>query len=371
MEARAIEVAKGRVFGFPLLPHLGTQHSIIKIAETETGGGGGPSPALLNFCRFLVASVFFTPWLPSPTAGDGRDGETVSSPVGWEGGKGTENEGEGSEKGPLAGLFQRAPPELGPSTWRAGVELGFWMFLGYALQAVGLETTSASRSAFLLYLNVKFVPFFARVLLGRDISLATWVSALLAVAGTFLLSNDGSPPVEGDLWSIAAAAASAIFILRLEGAAGKFPAAALNAASLFAVAGFCGVWLVADTFREAWRDGAGMPKLGVQLERWKGELSGPGRETAGEAVVYLGVVTTALSNFIQTVGQRRVPAETAALIFATDPVWAALFAYLWLGETLGAQGLAGAALILGAAVSQQVGLLGSGNPKEDSERQVE
>ena len=80
----------------------------------------------------------------------------------------------------------------------AGVELGLYTFLGFALQAVGLETTTASRSAFLLYLNVKFVPFLAAGLLKRKITPTTWISASLALGGTCLLSFDGSPPNVGD-----------------------------------------------------------------------------------------------------------------------------------------------------------------------------
>lgn len=40
--------------------------------------------------------------------------------------------------------------------WRYGLELGIYMFLGYAFHAIGLETTSASRSGFLLYFNLNF-----------------------------------------------------------------------------------------------------------------------------------------------------------------------------------------------------------------------
>ena len=70
--------------------------------------------------------------------------------------------------------------------WRWGVEMGLWMFLGFAFQAIGLEYTTAQRSGFLLYLNVKFVPFLAFLLLGRHISAATWASALAAVAGSIM-----------------------------------------------------------------------------------------------------------------------------------------------------------------------------------------
>lgn len=68
---------------------------------------------------------------------------------------------------------------------------------------------------------------------------------------------------------------------------------------------------------------------------------------------YLAVVTTALTNWMQAVGQRSVPAERAAVIYAMDPVYAAGFAYLLLGETLGPAGVLGAGIITGAALWSQ------------------
>lgn len=101
---------------------------------------------------------------------------------------------------------------------------------------------STSRSAFLLYLNVKLVPFFAYVLEGRSISIPTWISAFLAFVGTVLLSSDGTPPNVGDLWSVLAAATSAMFILRLEKYSGRCDASKLNSANLWITAGLCGLW---------------------------------------------------------------------------------------------------------------------------------
>lgn len=56
---------------------------------------------------------------------------------------------------------------------------------------------------------------------------------------------------------------------------------------------------------------------------------------------------------MQALGQRSVPAERAAVIYAMDPVYAAGFAYLLLGETLGPAGFAGATVITGAALWSQ------------------
>ena len=75
---------------------------------------------------------------------------------------------------------------------------------------------------------------------------------------------------------------------------------------------------------------------------------------SGWAVLYLGLVTTALCNWLQTLGQREVGAEQAALIFALDPVWGAFFAKVILDEGLGPQGLFGGGLIISAAAASQL-----------------
>lgn len=88
---------------------------------------------------------------------------------------------------------------------------------------------------------------------------------------------------------------------------------------------------------------------------------------------YLAVVTTALTNWMQAVGQRNVPAERAAVIYAMDPVYAAGFAYLLLGETLGPAGLVGAGIITGAALwsqgTQMAAADGGGGDGGDAEGQ--
>ena len=71
------------------------------------------------------------------------------------------------------------------------------------------------------------------------------------------------------------------------------------------------------------------------------------------AVAYLGVVTTALTTWLQAVGQRTVPGPQASLLYTMEPVWASLFAWLIAGESFGPTGWAGAALILAAAVGSQ------------------
>ena len=59
-------------------------------------------------------------------------------------------------------------------------------------------------------------------------------------------------------------------------------------------------------------------------------------------------MTTAVAQWLQARGQARVSAQDAAIIYALDPVYAAAFSWLLLGEELGSRGYAGALLVLGA-----------------------
>ena len=151
----------------------GSQHSIIKYT-LQQGANDSLQAACLNLVRFGLAGICFSPWLPAV---------------------------QPERQGVRARL-----------EWRAGAELGFWLFLGFCLQAAGLLYTTAQRSGLLLYLNVKLVPFFAWSIFGRAVPLSAWLSALAAFLGTLLVAMDdaaGVDPNVGDVLSLLAAAASA------------------------------------------------------------------------------------------------------------------------------------------------------------------
>ena len=289
----------------------GSQHAIIKEVVADA------SPSSTNAARFLIAAVASLPFLPGTP-------------------------------------WRQSTAATASATWKDGLELGGWSFLGFALQAIGLQYTTASRSAFLLYLNVKFVPLLALLLYGRRSSGRTWLSAALAFVGTALLSYDGSPPNLGDAWSLAAALASACFILRLEEAAStRAPAEELNAATIVTSALLTSLWCAGELLLLP--DGGG-------LERAH-ELSAALWAQAAP-LTYLALVTTFAAQWLQALGQSRVRAQDAAVIYALDPVYAAGFSYLLLGESLGTQGLAGAAVVLAAVLVSRGAVAGGGDEAE-------
>jgi drug/metabolite transporter (DMT)-like permease len=62
------------------------------------------------------------------------------------------------------------------------------------------------------------------------------------------------------------------------------------------------------------------------------------------------VVATAGMLFLQAMAQRHVSADKAALIYALEPVFAAVFAWLWLAEVLTVQAAIGGAMVVFAVV---------------------
>jgi drug/metabolite transporter (DMT)-like permease len=215
----------------------------------------------------------------------------------------------------------------GRRLWLAALELGVLLWIGYATQTIGLQYTTVGRSAFITSLHVIFVPAFAG-LLGRSARPAIWLAAAMALAGVGLLSHDGSPPNAGDWWTVACAISWAVYITRMETFAKALPATALTAAHLWVVAVLSAAW-----------------SIGAR------EQLGPIPWTA---ILYLGLAATAVTTWLQAVGQRCVSAPQAAVLYTMEPVWAAMFGWFVLHERLGPAGWVGAALTLAAALLTQV-----------------
>lgn len=321
----------------------GTQHAVTKTVLEDC------DPSSFSFARFGLAAGLVLPYIPSL----GPVFDKLRMAMG--------GEASGDERGSDSG-------DADLIAWRWGLEMGLWMFLGYAFQAVGLLNTTAQRSGFLLYLNVKFVPFFAKILFGRDISIPTWSSAFIALAGTALLSFDGTSAAlnVGDAWSIAAAAASAMFILRLESASAAVPdSSALNAACLSVVMVGSLVWTIGETYTSS-----AIPDMNF-IDACRITLSNVAYTVQKHpyALIYLGGVTTALANYIQTKAQKDISAERASIIYAMDPVYGAIFANVLLGESLTSYGMVGAGIITVAAATNAFLDLGAKSTGEsNSER---
>lgn len=226
-----------------------------------------------------------------------------------------------SQSGPVQG----AQP-AGHSLWRDGALLGLWLIAGYGTQTIALQTTTANRAAFFTALSVVLVPLWLTFAQRRRMPTLLWVALPLAVAGLALLSWEGGKWMVGDLWALACAVTYAGFIVTLEKLAHRHAALPFTLAQVATVAGLALLWAVLS--------GAA---LWPPAAAW-----GP--------LLYLGIVATALTTLLQTLGQRHVSAAEASLIYALEPVSASLFSYLLIAEKVGVRGAFGGLLVVIATV---------------------
>ena len=135
-----------------------------------------------------------------------------------------------------------------------------------------------------------------------------------------------------------AAAASAMFILRLESASRAVKdSSALNAASLWVVSFASFAWCTLEGIQVGSAD---FPPLTMFANRGFTLLSGSLETTVNGIVetlmrhpieiLYLGGITTALANYIQTKAQGKISAERASIIYALDPVYGKKSFFQWI-----------------------------------------
>ncbi len=206
---------------------------------------------------------------------------------------------------------------------RPGLVLGVLAFLGFATQTLGLVSTTASKAAFITGLSVILTPIFSALWFRHSVPVRAYLAAGVALFGLGLMSFTGVQGVSaGDVWVLGTAVFYAFYILYLGEVAPQYGALELSAVQFWLMAALAWVWAV--------------PQIG-QLDAL----------SAGSvwSIVYLGVAATALVSVLQVWAQRVVSAHVAALVFVLEPVFAAMFAYLMLGEALGAWGWVGAGLV--------------------------
>jgi drug/metabolite transporter (DMT)-like permease len=76
--------------------------------------------------------------------------------------------------------------------------------------------------------------------------------------------------------------------------------------------------------------------------------SGPDYAIVVPTILWSGLIVNALATFLQVGGMQAVGPTRAQTIFASQPLWAGILNFVFLGEVVGAQGFAGGGAFLGA-----------------------
>jgi len=237
-------------------------------------------------------------------------------------------------------LASRSPRT--PGLLRDGTIVGLLLGSGMALQVFGQVETTASKAAFLTGLSVVLTPFAAYLRSRRLPSIENGLGIALASLGFVLLTfpREGWSVTRGDAFVLCAAVVFAFYVVELSERAPSHDALALTAVQLPTVA--CVAGALSLLLRLPLTVGLAIPVAEARpliLSR-----------TFLASVLYLGTIGTVGTFFGQAWAQRRISATHAAILFALEPVFAALFAAWLLGESLGGRGMAGAGLVLAGIV---------------------
>jgi drug/metabolite transporter (DMT)-like permease len=238
-------------------------------------------------------------------------------------------------------LFALRRPRT-PGLLRDGAIIGALLAGGMAFQVLGQVQTSASKAAFLTGLSVVLVPFAAFARTRRLPSLENAIGITLATAGFVLLTfpRKSESFNRGDLLVFFCGVVFAFYIVELA------IRAAAHDASWLTVVQLAVVTVVAAILSSIFRAAGSAVELRPIV--WGGPF------LAG--VLYLGTIGTVGTFLTQTWGQRHMPATHAAIIFALEPLWAALLAAWLLGERLGVSGAWGGALVLAGIIVSELRL---------------
>lgn len=241
----------------------------------------------------------------------------------------------------LAVTYRKHLLRLDQRTLRAGLLVGFFLFLGYALQTTGLRLTTPSKSAFLTGVSTVLVPVLLIVFWRTHIQLWRIVGILTAFIGLFLMTvpsgrggmADFANVNAGDLLTIGCAVGFAFQIIFLGRSTQRFPFEPLAVLQI-AVAAI----LMA----------ASVPFLEHPHIHFSA--------TVVSAILITGIFGTAIAFTVQAWAQQFTPATHTALIFTLEPVFAWLTSFIYLKERLGIRAGTGALLILaGVLVSELLG----------------
>ena len=253
--------------------------------------------------------------------------------------------------GPLAFIAARgaiAALALAPLALRehrrqkAGVNRGFLtiavsggaaFFVAAWLQQAGIRTATVTNTGFLTALYVVITPFIAWGWSGKVPNPIVWPAVALSAVGTWLLGGGTLAAFsQGDQLVALSALFWATHVV-VTGRASIFGRPIAFTAVQFAVVSSLatvGCVLIETTTLEGLR--------GAAID-----------------IAYVGLLSSALTFTLLTVALQHTPPSEAAVIVSMETVFAALAAYVLLGERLAPIGWGGAALILAATLLLQLG----------------
>ena len=236
---------------------------------------------------------------------------------------------------PASALFSKGKPFwkswADPALWRSGVICGLALFAASSLQQIGLVYTDAGKAGFLTAMYIVFVPFLG-LFLGQKPGRNALLSLIPAIVGLYMLSCTSVSGInKGDVLLLLCAVAFSVQILLIDRHCAGLDGLKLNCIQALVVAVLSVPWALLTETVDASRIASCWLPLG-----------------------YAGILSMGVAYTLQIVGQKRVAPSAAALLMSLESVFAALFGWLLLHETMTRAEELGCVLVFAAVVISQL-----------------
>jgi drug/metabolite transporter (DMT)-like permease len=234
----------------------------------------------------------------------------------------------------LVVIFWKRLKKLNIMILKKGSLIGIFLFLGYTLQTVGLKYTTATKAGFITGFSVVLVPIISFLLLKEKVSRDSVIGVALATLGLWFLNYNSSFSFNlGDFLVLLCAFSFAMHIISV-GLFSKKLDYVLLAITQITVVFVLSLFMALIFERSAIH-------FSYSSDIWW-------------SILITGIFATALAFYMQNRFQRHSTATKTAIIFSGEPIFAAVFAYLLLGEKVSLIAWAGGLLIIfGMIVSQK------------------
>ncbi|WP_129598752.1 DMT family transporter [Anaerophilus nitritogenes] len=212
----------------------------------------------------------------------------------------------------------------------SGTIVGIFLFLAFIIQTIGLQYTTASKSAFLTGTNVVIVPFLVWGMTRRIPSWHAMIGAFLTAIGIGLLTLQGSLHIGiGDSLTLICAVLFAVHITLVGHFAEDMDPITLAMIQI----GVTGVFSLIGAF------------IFEPAPVFEGNL-----RDITIAIGYMTFVSTMGALLIQNVAQKYTPSTHAAIILSLEAVFGTIFGIIFLGDLLTSKMILGCLLIFCAII---------------------
>jgi drug/metabolite transporter (DMT)-like permease len=214
--------------------------------------------------------------------------------------------------------------------WGPGLVLGVTVAISISAQQIGLAYTKVANAGFISSMYVIIVPILS-LLTGQRLRWGIVAGALCATAGLYYLSGEHLTLSYGDGLELFGAAAISVQLMVLGSATQRY-----------------------DPLRVALVQNTVCGLVCVSVAAFVEPIRISDIQRSAFAIFYCGALSVGVGYAIQAIAQKDALPAHAAIIFSMEGVFAALAAWIIIGETLSLHAIWGCGLVVMGCVLSQV-----------------